>query len=85
MKKYLVLDSPEHKIIYGSVKDLGDGKFKFTGRKREDVTMEVLGTAFEWFLKHERDDQHKELQFEGIPYKLTLVKVEEQEDVKTED
>ena len=78
MKKYLVLDSPEHKIIYGSVKDLGDGKFKFTGKKREDATMEVLGTAFEWFLKHERDDQHKELQFEGIPYKLMLVKCEEQ-------
>ena len=77
MKKLLVMDSPDHTILYGTVKDLGDGKVKFTGRKREDVTMEILGAAYEWFYKHERDNNHRELQFEGIPYKLTLVKCEE--------
>lgn len=63
-----------NRIYYGTAKELGNGKFRFTGKK-EDVTDEVLRSAFEWFL-NQAVEKEKEIimRFEDIPFELVMRK-----------
>lgn len=80
--KQFAISGPTNRIYYGTAKELDDGRIRFTGKK-EDVTDEVLKSAFEWFL-NQAVEKKKEIivRFADIPFELVMRERTEDENMK---
>ena len=74
MAKRLLCTPLTNRIMYGTVKDIGNGVLLQDG-KREDLTEDCLAATFEWFMnniKKNKKSSAYEIRYKGIPYVLRM-------------
>ena len=70
--KYFAISDLTGKIYYGTGKDVGGGRIRFTGNK-EDVTDEAVKAVFEWFLnKALKSKKEIIVRFPNVDFELAM-------------